>query len=114
MIAQGEFQKLLNAKTDDRVEIFRNIFSTQNLQIFQTKLYDKFMGINSDFAKLKERQSQFIEQITASENISLKEEIQKISASKNIYDIEILLKELHLQIKNDENNKKLLKKTEKL
>ena len=26
MIAQGEFQKLLNAKTDDRVEIFRNIF----------------------------------------------------------------------------------------
>ncbi len=113
MIAQGEFQKLLNAKTDDRVEIFRNIFSTQNLQIFQTKLYDKFMGINSDFAKLKERQSQFIEQITASKNISLKEEIQKISASKNIYDIEILLKELHLQIKNDENNKKTFEKNRK-
>ena len=35
MIAQGEFQRLLNAKTDDRVEIFRNIFSTKHLQIFQ-------------------------------------------------------------------------------
>ena len=43
MIAQGEFQKLLNAKTEDRGEIFRNIFSTQNLQIFQAKLYDNFI-----------------------------------------------------------------------
>ena len=43
MIAQGEFQKLLNAKTEDRGEIFRNIFSTQNLQIFQPKLYANFI-----------------------------------------------------------------------
>lgn len=106
MIAQGEFQKLLNAKTDDRVEIFRNIFSTQNLQIFQAKLYDKFVGMNSEFTKLKERQVQFIEQIDVHDNACLKDETDKIILSKNIYDIEALLTELNAKIKKDEKRKK--------
>ena len=38
MIAQGEFLKLLLAKTEDRIEIFRRIFDTALYQQFQEKV----------------------------------------------------------------------------
>ena len=38
MIAQGEFLKLLLAKTEDRIEIFRRIFDTKLYQQFQDRL----------------------------------------------------------------------------
>jgi exonuclease SbcC len=38
MIAQGEFTKLLCAKTEDRIEIFRRIFDTRLYQLLQEKL----------------------------------------------------------------------------
>lgn len=40
MIAQGDFDKLINAKTDDRVEIFRRILKTQPLRSFIDHLRD--------------------------------------------------------------------------
>lgn len=106
MIAQGEFQKLLNAPTDERVEIFRNIFSTKNLQIFQAKLFDKCKTISSDFDKLKDRLLQYITQIDFSDNEILENEINEINNSKNSYNIEKLIEELKNQIKKDETEKK--------
>ncbi len=41
MIAQGEFMKLLLAKTDDRVKIFRELFHTKKYETLQKKLNDK-------------------------------------------------------------------------
>lgn len=38
MIAQGEFKKVLHAKTDDRIEIFRRIFYTDGYKKFQDKV----------------------------------------------------------------------------
>lgn len=113
MIAQGEFQKLLNAKTEDRGEIFRNIFSTQNLQIFQAKLYDKFNVANVEFLKLKERLIQYVEQVLADDNESLAGEISNIISSKNIYNLENFKLELNEQIKKDETTKKELDKKKK-
>ncbi len=110
MIAQGEFQKLLNAKTDDRVEIFRNIFSTKHLQIFQTKIYEKFMSINSQFTKLKDSLKQYIGEIEYSNNDSLQNEIGKFNNNSNIYDIKSLTDELKNQIKEDEKSRKNLDK----
>lgn len=113
MIAQGEFQKLLNAKTDDRGEIFRNIFSTQNLQIFQAKLYDNFMKKRTDFENLKNSLIQYIEQISTTDNDKLSEEILALKSTKNIYNIETLIEELKNQIKTDETDKKSLDKEKK-
>lgn len=113
MIAQGEFQKLLNSKTDDRVEIFRNIFSTHNLQIFQFKLSEKYTAASIEFSRLKERLIQYCEEISYVDNVILQDEVGKILESKNIYNLEILLDELKMQIKTDESNKKALDKNKK-
>lgn len=113
MIAQGEFQKLLNAKTEDRGEIFRNIFSTQNLQIFQAKLYDNFIKRKELFDDLKNSLIQYSEQILSADNEKLATEISNLKNSKNIYNTEELLEELKNQIKKDETDKKTLDKEKK-
>ena len=113
MIAQGEFQKLLNAKTEDRGEIFRNIFSTQNLQIFQAKLYDNFIKRKELFEDLKNSLIQYSEQILSADNEKLATEISNLKNSKNIYNTEELLEELKNQIKKDETDKKTLDKEKK-
>lgn len=113
MIAQGEFQKLLNAKTEDRGEIFRNIFSTQNLQIFQSKLYDNFIKRKELFEDLKNSLIQYSEQILSADNEKLATEISNLKNSKNIYNTEELLEELKNQIKKDETDKKTLDKEKK-
>lgn len=41
MIAQGEFWKLLNARTDERTEILRNIFMTDGYKAIEYKLKDR-------------------------------------------------------------------------
>lgn len=113
MIAQGEFQKLLNSKTEDRGEIFRNIFSTQNLQIFQAKLYDNFIKRKNNFEELKNSLIQYSEQILSSDNEKLSAEILNLKNSKNIYNTTTLLGELQNQIQKDEANKKLIDKEKK-
>ncbi len=41
MIAQGEFWKLLNARTDERTEILRNIFMTDGYKAIEYRLKDR-------------------------------------------------------------------------
>ena len=55
MIAQGDFLKLLLAKTDERKAIFRQIFKTQSFEKIQyqlkdeaKKLYGKWMDLNKE------------------------------------------------------------------
>lgn len=108
MIAQGEFQKLLNAKTEDRGEIFRNIFSTQNLQIFQAKLHDNFAVVNVEFQKLKDRLIQYIEQVVVEDDGALSEVINVLVNSKNVYNLDAFKFELDEQIKKDDKTKKEL------
>ena len=114
MIAQGEFQKLLNAKTEDRGEIFRNIFSTQNLQIFQAKLHDNFAVVNVEFQKLKDRLIQYIEQVVVEDNGALLAEINVLVNSKNVYNLGAFRFELDEQMKKDEKTKNELEQQKKI
>ena len=43
MLAQGEFQRLLTAKSSDRAEVFRSIFHTQ--------IYKKIQGLAGEKAR---------------------------------------------------------------
>ncbi len=43
MIAQGDFKKLLLASTDERKNIFRQIFKTENYESLQRRLKDEFI-----------------------------------------------------------------------
>lgn len=58
MIAQGDFQKVLNANTDDRQKIFRQIFKTQKFEKIQLKL-------KRDAKELSDQLEQFQTQIKA-------------------------------------------------
>jgi len=48
MIAQGEFLKLLLAKTEDRIEIFRRIFNTNLYKQFQDKVRKDANGLKNE------------------------------------------------------------------
>jgi exonuclease SbcC len=53
MIAQGDFLKLLLAKTEERKEIFRRIFKTQKFEIIQRKLKEEASALERSFKQAK-------------------------------------------------------------
>ena len=48
MIAQGEFRKMLLAGTEERQEIFRNIFGTNTYKVFQDRLKGKVSELKKE------------------------------------------------------------------
>ena len=45
MIAQGEFKKILNAKTKDRILIFRKLFNSEKYNELQDAILDDYLGL---------------------------------------------------------------------
>ena len=45
MIAQGEFKKILNAKTQDRIFIFRKLFNSEKYNELQDAILDDYLGL---------------------------------------------------------------------
>ena len=63
MIAQGDFLKLLLAKTDERREIFRKIFGTKPFEEFQKRMGEKANQLDQDYEKLQSNLDQYLEAI---------------------------------------------------
>lgn len=55
MLAQGEFRKLLDSSTKDRGEIFRKIFSTENIKRFQDRILETAKGCENEYNHVKEQ-----------------------------------------------------------
>ncbi len=55
MIAQGDFQKIIAAKSDDRKKIFQQLFDTYLYERFQERLKEKNSGMEAFSDRLKER-----------------------------------------------------------
>ena len=55
MIAQGDFLKLLQAGTDERIKILREIFKTNNYVKFQDMLRENANSLKAEYDRLKER-----------------------------------------------------------
>jgi len=53
MIAQGDFQQLLLAKTEDRVKIFRKIFDTDKYKLLQDRLALEARTLDQNRARLR-------------------------------------------------------------
>ena len=119
MIAQGEFRKLINAKTDERRDIFRKILHTYNLEKFISDLSSKYNEVNdsikSDSSKIVGKLSSYktsdqkINELLKDSQNNIKEilELAKIEIQNNRE--ELTLKKKICDEKNKEFQSLLLK-----
>ena len=110
MIAQGEFLKFLFASSDDRVKIFRKVFSTHFFEKLQLKLKDQYLDINRQY-------SQKSQQILDCENrVKIDEKHDLYPALLNVkdesYKVEefIILLEKYIRELEKENKEQITKK----
>ena len=99
MIAQGEFQKFLNANTKERKEIFRKIFSTEFYAQFQYKIQELR---DAEEKKLLDTQKLILENISlvSTSNEPLK---TKILQTENVHLSEEFLEYLKTEIEDDKS-----------
>lgn len=108
MLAQGEFQRLLNSNTKDRREIFQKIFKTYALFAFQQKLKLRADMEKGNFKSLENSIMQYVEGVNSDNAIeTLIFEKQSFLNTKNCYNLDTLL-EL-LEQSNSFDNEKLAK-----
>lgn len=104
MIAQGDFLKLLKAKTSERIEIFRKIFKTKTFELFQNEVSDEYKQINTQIKRYSDSISQFIQGIAIDQD---SEYFNVVEAYKNNnFNIEDVLNTLDVLIKDETLNKK--------
>lgn len=82
MIAQGEFQKLLLAKTEERSNIFRQIFKTGVYQTLQGKLKDAVRIQNEEYTELKRSISQYMESVVCTQDTPTAEKMRQLCKEK--------------------------------
>lgn len=129
MIAQGDFLKLLFAKTEERSKIFREIFDTKKYQILQDRLKLEKNGLDKEYQDISKSIRQYMDGIQEEEyeqgtvevrlvNLShlLEDEKERITfLTKEITDIENRLENLNRYIgkaETEEKNRRELEKSE--
>lgn len=68
MIAQGDFLKLLLASTEERKQIFRQIFQTGRYQKLQEKLHEKYSELDAQYRECRRTMQQCLSQIQPSDD----------------------------------------------
>ena len=71
MIAQGDFQQLLLAKTEDRVKIFRKIFDTDKYKVLQDRLGIETRAAEQRWRELRASQEQYAAMLRTAEETSV-------------------------------------------
>ena len=71
MIAQGDFQQLLLAKTEDRVKIFRKIFDTDKYKVLQDRLGVETRAAEQRWRELRASQEQYAAMIRTAEGTTV-------------------------------------------
>lgn len=81
MIAQGDFQKLLMADTDDRIKIFRNLFKTDYYLKLQNRLLDEEKALGAECKTIRNEMSVYLNSVQCDSENTLKIQLEK--AQKN-------------------------------
>lgn len=96
MLAQGEFLDLLLANSKDRVEIFRNLFGTQQQEQFQKKLTERAKEAYGALLRNKHKLEEVLAQVQTE-----KEEIKEALA-KDAVSLKILAEQIQAEIEEDQ------------
>ena len=109
MIAQGEFLSLLNAKTDERTEILRTIFSTAGYRNVEFKLKDRMDAANKSRSRQEISISQYFNDVLLIDESVFKKEFDELSKKISAVGVEFSLEGLFEIIENiNKENKEQL------
>ena len=89
MIAQGNFLKLLNSDTKERVKIFREIFKTYNYEKLQNILKSELSQIYQQYTAEKNSINQYIDGVICDSNSPYLEELNLAKQGK-LFDKEVI------------------------
>lgn len=110
MIAQGDFLKLLTASTEDRKDIFRQIFKTDNYLKLQNKLKEQAKTLQGQCDDIQKSIKQYVNGIKCSEDDVLSLQVEKAKAGMLSFgEIISLLEELIEKDDDEEEQFKLEK-----
>ncbi len=114
MIAQGDFLKLLHAKTEDRKLIFRKIFKTDNFSKVQERIKSDFLSIKNDYENIANGIYSLTEQILCEPDNEYYNDVENAKAGnvETSEVIELLKKLVEYFVKSEAEYKNELEKTE--
>lgn len=104
MVAQGDFLKLLFAKTEERSKIFRDIFHTKPYLALQDKLKSESGKLEREYSDLRKSISRYIADLTCDKEDVLELELEKQKQEGTVGDIlalteKILAKDMEVRKK---------------
>lgn len=77
MISQGDFRKLLQAGTEERQKIFRDIFGTKFYDLLQSSLKDKALEVGRQKDETSRSIRQYVQDITCNEDSAYFPDVKK-------------------------------------
>lgn len=107
MVAQGDFLKLLLARTEERSKIFRDIFHTKPYLTLQDKLKTESGKLEREYSDLRKNISRYIAELTCEKEDVLELELEKQKQEGTVGDILALTEEI---LAKDLEKKKNLEK----
>lgn len=99
MLPQGEFRRLLVSGSNEKEQIFRNIFGTANIQAFQERLKDKRKDFRAAFKEYEAKREQILSSIPAEEGTDLATAIMRKDSEQVITNLENLIGEMGTELK---------------
>ncbi len=102
MIAQGDFQRLLMAKTEERSRIFREIFHTKAYQILQEKLKGEAAAVRMEYEDIQKSMCQYIAGILCDEGHPCAALVKKAQEDKTAGDPQEVLQAVREMLLEDE------------
>lgn len=106
MIAQGDFLKLLLAKTEDRSKIFREIFKTKPYQKLQDRLKEEVSAVKDDYDKCLNSIKQYIRGIECGKESPDYDYIESLKEDEYVWNTEDLGEVIERIINYDNDIKK--------
>lgn len=82
MISQGDFRKLLQAGTEERQKIFRDIFRTKFYDLLQSKLKENVLAVGREKDEISRSIGQYMRSVTCKEDSVYSPDAEKAQAGQ--------------------------------
>ena len=105
MVAQGEFLKLLLAKTEERSKIFRDIFKTTPYLLLQENIKKEANALSRTWEDNRKTLYHHMDEVCAKPGHAMELELLDMKKNKEAYLLQDVLRTIEKIIESDENEK---------